>query len=154
MAATAADPTTTATTNTTNAAANMTSSPIKSFMFLTDLTPTILDYAGVAQQGSTYEGREVHPIMGKSIRPLLNGSAEEIHGVDDPTGVEMFNNTVLFKGPWVALYDHSHPVGKGWELYNIETDPGQNSNVADQNPELVQQMIANYNIISSQRRLV
>ena len=56
------------------------SSPIKSFMFLTDLTPTILDYANVPQAGSTYEGREVHPIMGKSIRPLLNGSAEVIHG--------------------------------------------------------------------------
>jgi hypothetical protein len=30
-------------------------------------------------------------------------------------------------------------------LYNIETDPGQNNNVADQNPELVQEMIADYN---------
>ena len=114
-------------------------------MFLTDLTPTILDYANVPQAGSTYEGREVHPIMGKSIRPLLNGSAEVIHGPDDPTGVEMFNNTAVFNGPWVALMDNSHPTGKGWELYNIETDPGQNNNVADQNPDLVKQMIADYN---------
>ena len=105
--------------------------PIRSFMMSTDLTPTILDYASVPQAGSTYEGREVHPIMGKSIRPLLNGSAEEIHGPDDPTGLEMFNNTALYKGPWVALMDNSHPTGKGWELYNIETDPGQNNNVAD-----------------------
>ena len=62
----------TTTTNTTRAA-NMTSSPIKSFMFLTDLTPTFLDYAGVPQPGSTYNGTEVHPIMGKSLRPLFNG---------------------------------------------------------------------------------
>ena len=50
-------------------------------MFLTDLTPTILDYADVPQPGSTYEGRKIHPIMGKSIRPLLDGSTTEIHGV-------------------------------------------------------------------------
>jgi arylsulfatase len=129
----------------TAAAANTTSSssPIKSFMFLTDLTPTFLDYANVPQSGPTYEGREVHPIMGKSIRPILNGSTEVIHGPDDPTGVEMFNNTAVFNDPWVALYDHAH--GQGWELYNLETDPGQNSNVADQNPELLQQMTADYN---------
>ena len=88
--------------------------------------------------------------MGKSIRPLVNGSAEEIHGVDDPTGVEMFNNTALFKGQWVALFDHSHPTGKGWELYNIETDPGQNNNVADQNPDLLKQMIADYQNFSQE----
>ena len=67
-------------------------------MFLTDLTPTFLDYANVPQPvGSTYNGTEVHRIMGKSIRPLLNGSAEEIDGVDEPTGVEMFNNTAVYR---------------------------------------------------------
>ena len=28
---------------------------------------------------------------------------------------------------------------------NIKTDPGQNNNVADQNPDLLKQMIADYN---------
>lgn len=82
--------------------------------------------------------------MGKSIRPLLNGSAEEIHGVDEPIGVEMFNNTAVHRGPWVALYDNSHPTGSGWELYNIVTDPAQNNNLADENPALLQSMIADY----------
>ena len=135
-----------ATTSTTSNTSNTTTSPIKSFMFLTDLTPTFLDYANVPQlpAGSTYNGTEVHPIMGKSIRPLLNGSAEEIHGVDEPIGVEMFNNTAVYKGPWVAINDKSHPTGKGWELYNIVNDPAQTKNLADENPDLVQQMMADY----------
>ena len=41
------------------------------------------------------------------------------------------------QGPWVALMDNSHLTGKGWELYNIETDTGQNNNVAGQNPDLL-----------------
>ena len=142
-----ATPTTTSTTsNTSNTSNTTTTSPIKSFMFLTDLTPTFLDYANVPQlpAGSTYNGTEVHPIMGKSIRPLLNGSAEEIHGVDEPIGVEMFNNTAVYKGPWVAINDKSHPTGKGWELYNIVNDPGQTNNLADEHPDLVQQMMADY----------
>ncbi len=140
-------PTTTSTTsNASNTSNTTTTSPIKSFMFLTDLTPTFLDYANVPQLsvGSTYNGSEVHPIMGKSIRPLLNGSAEEIHGIDEPIGVEMFNNTAVYKGPWVAINDKSHPTGKGWELYNIVNDPGQTTNLADEHPDLVQQMMADY----------
>ena len=69
--------TTTTTTPTSAAAAtNATSSPIRSFLFLTDITPTFLDYAQVSHPGSTYNGTEVHPIMGKSMRPILNGSAK------------------------------------------------------------------------------
>lgn len=119
-------------------------SPIRSSMFVTDLTPTFLDYANVPHPGSTYNGTEVHPIMGKSIMPLLNGSTEEIHGIDDPIGVEMFNNTAVYKGQWVAINDKSHPTGKGWQLYNIISDPAQTKNLADQHPDVLQQMITDY----------
>jgi arylsulfatase A-like enzyme len=82
--------------------------------------------------------------MGKSIMPLLNGSTEEIHGIDDPIGVEMFNNTAVYKGQWVAINDKSHPTGKGWQLYNIISDPAQTKNLADQHPDVLQQMITDY----------
>lgn len=134
---------TTTTTTTTTTTAN-TTSPIDSFMFVTDLTPTFLDYANVQHPGSTYNGTEVHPIMGKSIRPLLSGSAEEVHGPNDPTSSEMFNNTAVHMGSWVALNDQSHPTGTGWQLYNTKTDPAQNNNLADENPVLLQTMIADY----------
>ena len=117
----------------------MTLSPIKSFMFLTDLTPTFLDYAGAPQPGSTYNGTEVHPIMGKSLRPLFNGSVK-----DDPIGLEMFNNSALYKGKWVAINDNAHPSGKGWQLYNTAVDPAQNNNLADEHPAVLLEMIADY----------
>jgi arylsulfatase A-like enzyme len=85
---------------------------------VTDLTPTFLDYANVPHPGSTYNGTGVHPMMGKSIRPLINGSTAEIHTIDEPIGMEMFNNTAVYEGPWVAVNDKSHPIGKGWQLFN------------------------------------
>lgn len=84
---------------TTLAIAKTTSSPIKSFLFATDLTPTFLDYAKVPNPGSTYKGKEIFPIMGKS-RPILNGSSESIHGANQATGLEMFNNTAVYEGPF------------------------------------------------------
>ena len=135
-------PTTTA-PSTTTAIANKTSSPIKSFLFLTDITPTFLDYAGVHHPGSTYKGHEVHPMMGKSIRPILNGSAESIHGADEAIGSEMFNGTGVYKGSWLAMRPGDDPTGK-WQLYNIVTDPAQNNNLAQIHPDIVQQMMKDY----------
>ena len=115
---------------------------IKSFVFVTDITPTFLDYAHVPQAGSTYNGHEVHPIMGKSIKPLLDGVVDRVHPANEPIGTEMFNNTGLYMGDWAAIND-AHTGGK-WELYNIANDPAQNNNVADQNPALVEEMSAAY----------
>jgi arylsulfatase A-like enzyme len=90
-----------------------TTAAINSSMFVTDLTPTFLDYANVPHPGSTYNGTEVHPMMGKSIRPLVNGSTAEIHAIDEPIGMEMFNNTAVYEGSWVAINVKSHPTGNG-----------------------------------------
>jgi arylsulfatase A-like enzyme len=118
---------------------------IKGFVFVTDITPTILDYAKVSQApaGSIYKGNQTHPIMGKSIKPLLNGTVDRVHGPEEPIGMEMFNNTGLYMGDWIAIWDGAHPTGK-WQLYNLVNDPGQNNNVADQNQDLLQKMIAAY----------
>ncbi len=83
-------------------------------------------------------------MMGKSIRPLVNGSTAEIHAIDEPIGMEMFNNTAVYEGPWVAINDKSHPTGNGWQLFNILSDPAQINNLADQHPDLLQQMISDY----------
>src|SRR6476659_2069757 len=52
---------------------NATSNLIKSFTYVTDITPTILEMTNVSHP-STYNGTEVHPIMGKSLVPLLKGT--------------------------------------------------------------------------------
>jgi arylsulfatase A-like enzyme len=81
--------------------------------------------------------------MGKSIRSILNGSAESIHGDNDPTGSEMFNNTAVWESPWLAMVDESHTPGK-WQLFNIANDPGQNNDLAAKQPAQLQKMIADY----------
>ncbi|NJK78097.1 MAG: arylsulfatase [Nanoarchaeota archaeon] len=44
-----------------------------SFSAVQDITPTILDYAQVEHPGNMYDGREIHSMSGKSLKPLFEG---------------------------------------------------------------------------------
>jgi arylsulfatase len=117
---------------------------IKAFAYVTDLTPTFLEYAGVQHPGSSYNGHEVHPIMGKSLNSLFNGTVERVYGETDIVADEMFNNTVVWMGDWKAIR-HQPPVGDGkWQLHNLADDPTETVNLADQHPDILQKLISAY----------
>lgn len=48
----------------------------KEFVHVSDMTPTILDYANTTHPGSEYKGKQISPMMGKSIKPLLEGKSK------------------------------------------------------------------------------
>jgi arylsulfatase A-like enzyme len=125
---------------------NTSSNPkvIKAFAYVNDITPTLLQYAGVQSAGSSYKGMPVHPIMGKSLKALFNGTADRVYGENEAVVDEMFNNSAVYMGDWKAI-KHQPPVGDGkWQLYNITADPGESNNLADKHPDIMQKMIAAY----------
>jgi hypothetical protein len=77
-------------------------------------------------------------------KPELGGSPHKSSIEGAPCYPRLFNNTAVYKGQWVAVNDKSHPTGKGWQLYNIVIDPAQTKNLADQHPDVLQQMISDY----------
>ena len=46
---------------------------IDAFSYATDIVPTILQLTGVPQPNGRYNGREVEPIIGRTMVPLLQG---------------------------------------------------------------------------------
>ncbi len=117
---------------------------VKTFAYVNDLAPTFLEYAGVQHPGSSYNGMPVHPIMGKSLKSLFNGTADNVYGPDEIVADEMFNNTAVYMGDWKAI-KHEPPIGDGkWQLHNIVNDPTELVDIAYQNPEIIQKMIASY----------
>jgi arylsulfatase len=117
---------------------------IKAFAYVNDITPTILEYAGVQHPGSSYNGHEVHPIMGKSLKALLNGTVERVYGESEIVADEMFNNTAVYMGDWKAI-KHQPPVGDGkWQLIDIVDNPTETIDVADQHPDIMQKLISAY----------
>ena len=122
------------------ASTNSSSNLVKSFVYVTDITPTILELAGVSHP-STYQGHDVHAVMGKSLNPLLNGTMEKIHPDDEAIAGEMFNNTSVRMGDWKAT---SYGYPPQWKLYNLATDLGENTDLASQHPDILEKLITAY----------
>ncbi|MBP0016846.1 MAG: arylsulfatase [Cyanobacteria bacterium SBLK] len=120
------------------------------FTSVKDLTPTALDYAGVPQPGTNYKGRTVHPIEGKSMRPLFEGYADRLYSDDEPIAFELFGkvNKALYLGDWKILRLGDGKWGNGerepWKLFNVGIDPTEQHDLSAQYPELMEKMIEMY----------
>ena len=101
-----------------------------------DMTPTLLDLAGV-----TYEPGEFY---GRSLMPVLNGREKAVYGEEEAFAIEVSGTAALYRGPW-KITKTPKPYGDGaWHLYDVSTDPGETADVADQHPELFESMQAEF----------
>ncbi len=112
---------------------------IPSLSFVTDITPTLLDYAGVEIETDAGE-----PITGRSLRPVIAGRATETHAPDTPVGMEVAGNSALFKSGY-KLTRNTPPNGDNiWRLYDLARDPGETTDLKEREPERFAEMIADY----------
>ena len=108
--------------------------------YVTDITPTLLALSGARTPAPTFE-----PITGKNLRPLLQGTREDVRTENDVIGYELGGNAALFKGDYKIVLNRS-PVGDDtWRLFNIRRDPGETRDLATAEPERLQNMLADYN---------
>lgn len=114
------------------------------FTYVTDLVPTILEIANVELPRGRYAGRDIQPISGKSLMPLLSGRSEDVHPPDETIGYELAGNAALFKGEHKIVIDRG-PVGDGmWHLFNFKSDPGEAVDLKQELPELFAEMREDY----------
>jgi arylsulfatase/uncharacterized sulfatase len=101
-----------------------------------DLAPTLLDAAGVAYDPTSFYGR--------SALPVLTGAAETSWPANEGFGFEVSGNAALYRGPW-KITRLAPPLGDAqWRLYDLSVDPGETTDVSEQNPDLFQDMLAEY----------
>ncbi|HEX8606284.1 MAG TPA: arylsulfatase [Pseudoduganella sp.] len=129
---------------------------------VTDNTATFLALAGVALPTQAapravdaatgvdrnagkvvYGGRNVYPVTGKSLLPLLEGKALSVRS--EPLGHESYGRAYLISGDgkWKALWNEP-PVGPldgHWELFDLTTDRGETTDLSAQNPGLTSSMV-------------
>ena len=107
-----------------------------------DIAPTILDIANIEHPQNKYSGRNIHPIKGQSILPMLiNGDKPKLSN-NRITGWELFNRRAVRAGSWKITWIEK-PYGKGrWVLYDLKNDPLEEYDLAATNPAKLKEMIA------------
>ena len=108
-----------------------------------DIAPTLLELAG-AEHPDSYEGKEVAPLIGRSMLPLLRASTTTVHGTDTSFGWELHGQKALITDRWKAV-NLPAPFGNAeWELLDLSTDPGETRDLSDTEAERLQAMIEAY----------
>ena len=124
------------------------------FTSVMDITPTLLELAGIEHPGNHYRGREVHPPDGISLLPVLDGRLTSVHDSAEATGFELFGQRALVAGDWKIL-NLRPPYGAGeWELFNIRHDPAESTDLASLEPERQQSMINQYETYSRAKGVI
>jgi arylsulfatase A-like enzyme len=108
--------------------------------FVTDVTPTLLDLAGVPRTGPA----DARPITGRSLAPVFAGTAPSAYGPDDTFGIEVSGNAALFRDRW-KIVRNMPPIGDGqWRLFDLLADPAEVNDLATAQPALFESMLAGY----------
>ncbi len=124
------------------------------FGFVTDVTPTLLEMAGVSAPTGSYGGKDVHPIDGTSALGLLRGDKDHIHGPNDVIAYEMAGSVAVFRGDY-KLVRNNPPFGdRQWRLYRPDDDPAETNNLAGSNPGLVAELKDEYTRFSAEVNLI
>ena len=114
------------------------------FATVMDIAPTLLEMAGLTHPGTTYRGRPVAPLRGRSLLPYLKGRSDSPHPADHVTGWELFGQRAIRQGHHKAVFIPA-PIGPGvWQLYDLKTDPGETRDLAATRPDILARLLRHW----------
>lgn len=115
---------------------------VDSIATVKDLAPTFLELAGIPTNIRDYQGREVYPLQGASMLPMLSGEKEKVHEDDYIVGRELYGRRGIRQGDWKAVRIPAQGSKEAkWVLYNIASDRGEVSDLAKEYPEKLEHLI-------------
>lgn len=102
-----------------------------------DLTATCLDVAG-AEYPADLDGRQLIPMEGRSLLPVLRGEPWKGHEV---LCWSVPRDQVVRMGSWKAIRPRT---GGNWQLFDLEHDPVEATDLASRYPERVRKLAAEF----------
>ena len=83
-------------------------------------------------------------MIGRSLMPLVEGSAEAVYGPEDAVGFELAGHAALFMGDYKIVFNRGTQGDSQWHLFNIQIDPGETNDLSAENPLQLQRMLGHY----------
>ncbi|MGR0304923.1 arylsulfatase [Acinetobacter beijerinckii] len=116
------------------------------FASVLDVFPTVLDYANISIPQGQYKGRQINTPSGYSWKAVLENKAQNIRPVNFSFADELHGSKYARQDDWKIALQGNAKLGTGsWELYNLKNDRGETQNLAQNNPEKLQQLVDVYN---------
>jgi len=120
------------------------------FAHVMDISATILEVAGVDHPGTSYKGRKVEPLLGRSMLKVLNGKSDIVYDNDTAVNWELIGFRAVRKGEFKLVW---LPVPFGnddWQLYDLSKDPAEMNDLSKELPKLRKEMISIWNRYSEE----
>ncbi len=112
----------------------------KEFVTVMDIAPTVLELAKAPYPGS-YEAPIVRPMLGESMLSYLLGKADAVHDSTYVTGLEQGGRAYFRKGKWKIVNVEGPHLENTFQLFNMELDPAETTNLAIHFPNKFNEMI-------------
>ena len=114
---------------------------------LIDILPTILEISG-AKYPTTYHETNILPLPGNSLVSIIEGKSD-VKG--DTLFFERGGNRAVRAGKWKILTLRGH---NKWKLFAIDTDRGETMDLANDYPEVVQNLVEAYDLWAKNHQVV
>ena len=121
------------------------------FAYVSDLMPTFLELAK-AEHPSTHKGHSVLPMQGISLLPEFTSNQGALD--DREFGFEIYGMSTYRSGAW-KINKLPIPYGTGkWQLYNLQNDLSEQTDLADKNKDKLNELIDKYAVYATKNGIV
>ena len=117
-----------------------------------DIAPTLLELAGAAIDSTSVQGREVAAITGRSFAGVLGADAVPVYPEDHVFATELHGSRSVRQGRYKLIWEQPavntwwpFEVPESWyrwQLFDLQTDPGERNDISADHPELMDRLIA------------
>ncbi len=115
----------------------------RTYLTFIDILPTLLEIAGQPSPETTFQGREVQPVRGRSFWGLVTGRAGAVRDAGDTVPWMTGPRGALVRWPMKIVAEGGELLDAplvDWELYDLDADPGERQDLADEYPELTAEL--------------
>ena len=125
-----------------------------SSMSVRDITPTLLELAGIGLPDGEFMGRPVERISGISQAGILSGEKAGLADAERVLVNELFGKRSVRRGNW-KLTHMPEPYGNNaWQLFDLARDIGEAADIAAENAGIVKELVAEWQKYADENNVI
>lgn len=110
------------------------------FVTAMDIAPTFYEVAQT-KYPEKFEGKDLYPLKGNSLIPIVSGRSDQIHSSEYVFGLEHDNLAMIRKGDWKITNIARPFLEENFRLYNLSQDLAELHDLKESKPEKYKELM-------------